>query len=322
MSYDLIEWPRDRADELWKLNYSAWGKSLTPEQYLARENMLSDQPLTRERGIIFWALVDSDDRDIPLSACETLRKRGILRKEDGKVVQVDGWGVASVFTMERQRGQGYASRMMRMLRDKLKDMSADFSVLWSDVGLFYSSIGWKPYPTATMTLPASTVGDIGDIEWIKQGDRRLKELCEADAEMVSSELELGAFELIPRYEEVQWHLARASVYEKQLDHVAIRAGDGWMIWNVDIHADVLQILRLREPSTVILLEKLFAAAAKVASLIGVSNVQLWDPQVMTRELAARHLWSIHDRADSVPCILWLHDDTDVTWHKLDKVSWC
>lgn len=44
--------------ETWLLNYAAWGEGRPLSFYLAKEDHLCSQPLTRAGGITHWVLVD------------------------------------------------------------------------------------------------------------------------------------------------------------------------------------------------------------------------------------------------------------------------
>ena len=68
--------------ETWLLNYSAWGENRPLAFYLAKEDHLCSQPLTKDGGITHWVLVDnesvsSDDKNV-----DGLHKRrqGTLRE--------------------------------------------------------------------------------------------------------------------------------------------------------------------------------------------------------------------------------------------------
>lgn len=132
-----------------KLNGGEWRGALTPEAYLRREDVLSQQELTRDGGITWWILVDtaakqnaldsSSSLRLPLASCDTLRKRALVW-QDGKVSEGVSHGIGSVFCAKELRGRGYAARLMQELGKALKTWQVDgdgecvASVLYSDIG--------------------------------------------------------------------------------------------------------------------------------------------------------------------------------------------
>ena len=74
--------------------------------------------------------------------------------------QVPVIGVASVFTPAQNRGKGYAGLMMRLLADKVREMTGNkgFSVLYSDVGPHFTprmEVGRRVTPTNWSFLAAN-----------------------------------------------------------------------------------------------------------------------------------------------------------------------
>ena len=128
---------------VWKVNGSSWKGRLSLGAYLRREEYLANQALTRDGGITFWILVDtsatSTQRTI-LASCESLRKRALVRGQDGRVDEVVAHGICSVFSSPDFRGKGYGRRMITELGKSLDTWqqecgrTADFTVLYSDIG--------------------------------------------------------------------------------------------------------------------------------------------------------------------------------------------
>jgi hypothetical protein len=131
------------------LNGTEWRGALSLPDYLRREETLSQQPLTRDGGITYWALVDTalkgnpfdpaSSTRLPLASCETYRKKALVWK-DGELHESVCHGIGSVFCASHLRKRGYAQRMMRELCEALKTYQAEegkenlFSVLYSDIG--------------------------------------------------------------------------------------------------------------------------------------------------------------------------------------------
>ena len=128
----------------WHLNGQVWRGPLSLETYKRKEEFLSNQEFTRNGGMTFWILVDasvspSSARRV-LSSCETLKKRALVVRRDGKVDEVVSHGIMSVFCDPELRGRGYAGRMMEEFGKVLHtwqqedNRKADFTVLFSDIG--------------------------------------------------------------------------------------------------------------------------------------------------------------------------------------------
>ncbi|KAF1817279.1 hypothetical protein P152DRAFT_387977 [Eremomyces bilateralis CBS 781.70] len=144
-------------------NGQSWRGNLTIEQYLVREDAVYDY-LT-PANMTYWVLVDGDGEErMVLSSCETYKRRGIVARE-GKVKDVVGHGIGSVFCRPELRGRGYAGRMMEELGKKLQHWQTEeheclFSVLFSDIGKkYYAQFGWQPFPSTHLhlaTIPLTT----------------------------------------------------------------------------------------------------------------------------------------------------------------------
>ena len=140
--------------ETWLLNYTEWGEGTTLSSFLAKEDHLCNQQLTKDGGMTHWVLVDADGssqrsrtagkaRQI-LASCDTIRRRALVavRSDQGQVEVKDAVAhcLFSVFCREEFRGKGYARRMMEELKKKLDDGAQDeatkptFSVVYSDIG--------------------------------------------------------------------------------------------------------------------------------------------------------------------------------------------
>ena len=128
----------------WSLNVQVWAGPLSSAAYMQREEHLSKQDLTRDGGITFWILVDNSASPSPLrrilASCETIRKRALIAKSNGRVEEFISYGILSVFCDPDLRGRGYAGRMMEELGNKLDICDQEgmnqtaFTVLYSDIG--------------------------------------------------------------------------------------------------------------------------------------------------------------------------------------------
>lgn len=222
----------------WKLNSASWQGQLSLEAYIRREGFLADQPLTRDGGMTFWILVDSNQTSTPrtiLASCESLRKRAIVRREDGEVEDTIAHGIASVFGNPDFRGKGYAVRMIKELGKALDtwqqqpETVADFTVLFSDIGKkFYSKLGWEPFPSSHVALTAlEHEGRDSDSNRLPQAyplhDNDLVDLCRADEAALRTRIAEPAkgsstvtVALLPDMATMQWHKAREVFVAKEL----------------------------------------------------------------------------------------------------------
>ncbi|KAK3389624.1 hypothetical protein B0H63DRAFT_102332 [Podospora didyma] len=213
----------------WSLTHPKWGGALEHDDYLAREQHLTETPLTKDGGITHWILTDSslppDQRPI-LSSCESLRKRAVASSPSDATKLQDGiaHGICSVFTDPQFRGRGYASRMMRDLGGRLKEWQGEslFSVLYSDIGkAFYARHGWAPFESAHLAFPPSrdaktSGGGDSSLRLLKSPDE-VVELCAADEKLLrrtiiqrttSQKGKRRCVALLPDERTLRWHLMR------------------------------------------------------------------------------------------------------------------
>ncbi|KAI9930354.1 hypothetical protein ASPWEDRAFT_39207 [Aspergillus wentii DTO 134E9] len=225
--------PEERIKSL-ELNSIVWKGLLDIETYIARENHLHQQRLTRD-GLTCWILVDRrqpvGDRTI-LSSCETYKKKALLAF-NGKVEEVSTHGVGSVYCRPEFRGKGYAKRMVADLSMKLDTWQMEdeprhrslFTVLYSDIGKsFYAKYGWKPFLSSHISLPPISKEEYGrdipganlpkaktlvanDVQASMCSDRILQK--ERELLRVASEKSPSAKVAIsPNFDHFVWHWAR------------------------------------------------------------------------------------------------------------------
>jgi hypothetical protein len=219
-----------------KLNGAIWRGALSLKEYLRREEVLSSQALTRDGGISFWILIDTEvhnalDPDakerLPLASCETYRKKAWVWR-NGKIQETVAHGIGSVFCPSHLRKRGYAARMMQEVGRALQthqteDQECLFSVLYSDIGKeFYASHGWEPFNSSHISVPGVVKSLDGLPEARPLYEEDLEELCKIDEELVRKTLSSRstdsnvAVALIPNIETVRWHHAREDFVGKVL----------------------------------------------------------------------------------------------------------
>ncbi|KAK9370618.1 hypothetical protein V1509DRAFT_616321 [Lipomyces kononenkoae] len=233
--------PEERVECI-KLHSVAFKGPLDLETYIARENHLVDQSLTRD-GLTCWVLVDRNkppgQRTI-LSSCETYRKKAFLA-HGGHLEDIITHGIGTVYSRPEFRGKGYAGRMIKELSQKLDSWQMEkekrtrsvFSVLYSDIGkTFYARFGWKPFPASHISLPAITEEEYrqglakvnlpkprtltaDDVRTCMCGDKiiqRQRDLLRA----ASEESARAQVAIAPDIDHFRWHWAREEFYAERL----------------------------------------------------------------------------------------------------------
>ncbi|ORY15630.1 hypothetical protein BCR34DRAFT_508369 [Clohesyomyces aquaticus] len=216
-----------------KLNGAEWRGALSMPSYLRREEVLSNQSLTRDTGITYWILIDTAAKEnalepsssarLPLASCETYRKKALVWQK-GEVHDTITHAIGSVYCAPHLRGRGYAARMMQELGKVLrthqtaKGTQTWFSVLFSDIGkTFYAGHGWEPFNSAHVSVPAvpSKAIDASKLPTARPlYEEDLADLCRIDEALIRKSLASRGKEskiavaLVPDIETIQWHHAR------------------------------------------------------------------------------------------------------------------
>lgn len=210
------------------LNSTAFRGALSLEAYLRREVYLARQGLA-DGGLKAWALVSSDaksEEQEVFAGCETLRKRALVSR-DGQVEEVTAYGIASVFTPPKHRGNKYASIMVQKLAEMLPSFEKGslFSILYSDIGKdFYARQGWKVFPSSHVSLTpeyAPNLLDTLDAIIKPLYDADLPALCEEDESIIWSRLARADKSSVvaaqaPDYATITWHHAREDFVAEEL----------------------------------------------------------------------------------------------------------
>jgi GNAT superfamily N-acetyltransferase len=237
-SPDLILVPATPSERIAsiRLNSIAWKGPLDIDTYIARENHLLEQRLTRDR-LTCWILVDRTEPEgnrTILSSCESYKKKALLA-HDGHVEDVGTHGVGSVYCRPEFRGKGYAKRMLEELSTKLDTWKMEkeargralFTILFSDIGKkFYAQFGWRPYLSSHLALPpAEGVADgpgaktrdlyAHDVQSNMCSDVVLAKL--RDQLQAASRKSTGAkVAIVPDFDHFVWHWAREEFFAKNM----------------------------------------------------------------------------------------------------------
>lgn len=118
---------------VWTLNAAAWAEPLSVEDHIKREQILSQQPATGDSWKTWVLTLEADESEV-VASVETF-ERAVYCGQGGACSTEKGYGIASVFTNPKFRG----NRMANLLLEKLQtwlDGEADgwISVLYSDIG--------------------------------------------------------------------------------------------------------------------------------------------------------------------------------------------
>jgi GNAT superfamily N-acetyltransferase len=254
------------------LTYSEWGKLLSLEDYAAREKRLRAHPWSRS-DMRTWLLCGEDGG--VLASCETFRTGSFLRPPGGSLVPGDSFAIASVFTEERLRGHGYATRLMDLLAAELeRQPRAQAALLFSDVGpRIYARSGYQALPAWDWNLAPSPGDPAGPVDSLL----RENELGTALGRLRHPE---APFFFWPGPAQLDWHLERGRIYVEHLGcslpaSAGATAGASTILWGLVGRSAELTVLMLDARSTSetwALLE----AARREASRSGLSRVILWE----------------------------------------------
>ncbi|KAL4878901.1 hypothetical protein BJY04DRAFT_106337 [Aspergillus karnatakaensis] len=232
--------PKERIESI-KLNSTEWRGPLDLDAYLAREETLFQQRLTRKR-LTCWILVDCREPENArtiLSSCETYKKTTIVAR-GGKVEDAPAHGVGSVFCRPEFRGKGYAKRMLQELSKKIDAWHAEgdgkerplFSVLFSDIGKrFYAQFGWRPHQSSHFALPSITqeystpakAALLPEAKVLRPDDVQFH-MCNSSIAEKERELLRAAslrssgpkIAIVPDFDHYLWHWAREEFYSRKL----------------------------------------------------------------------------------------------------------
>ncbi|XXF76908.1 N-acetyltransferase [Myxococcaceae bacterium GXIMD 01537] len=255
------------------LTYSAWGQTLTPEGYALREQRLRAHPWSVAEMKTWLLLGDGGE---VLASCETFRTDSFLRAPDGGLSPGDSYGVASVFTEERLRGRGHATRLMDLVAAELERGSprAHAALLYSDVGAaIYARSGYRALLAWDWHLPPGE-GAPGE------GVDALLGEADVPAALARMRRPEAPFYLWPHAAQVDWHVERERIYAQALGRPRPEAqgatvGDSTALWAMTAKDGELKVLLLDARSAGDA-RALASTARRVARRAGLSRVVIWE----------------------------------------------
>ncbi len=264
------------------VNYPAWGPPLTLEGYLAREQRLRGHSWPRA-ALSSWLLCAEDGQ--VLASCETYRTDSYVRAADGSLEPGDSFGIASVFTEERLRGRGYATRLMDLVAAELERTSprAHSALLFSDVGApIYRRSGYREVEAWDWRFAPEPGAPTERV------DRLLSE-AEVGAALARMRRPEGPFFYWPSAAQLDWHLERERIYAELLRRPRPEAqgaavGASTALWTMVGRYGTLLVTMLDAHSAKDA-TALLGAARRVAHRAGLSHVVVWEEPAMAPLLA-------------------------------------
>lgn len=98
----------------YELAATCFGRPLTTEQYIQREQLAETLCRTWGAGPRIWCLYNKDDPMQILSTCKTIVRNLVIRDESG-IGRGRGYCIASVFSNAAYRSHGLASFLLKMV---------------------------------------------------------------------------------------------------------------------------------------------------------------------------------------------------------------
>lgn len=345
--------PRQRVLS-WELNGASWAPPLTLEQYVGREDVLSQTALSANGGTIYYVLHHKDNPDAIVSACEVTSKKVLTADASGSRF-IDAYSIASVFTAPQYRENGMASHMLRKVQ-QVVDATTECGALYSDIGRdYYTRLGWRDFRTPQVMFrlqegfeaPAA-----GHVRHLTESD--VAELCEKDTDALTQRFQhLGEtkdgkahFTFVPSFAQCSWHFARDAYVAKimagrEVRHRGARTSDGhtWLYWDHDLRETKLKVLRIvtsgedGPDKRVADVKSLLKAALAESRDWDLPALLIWSPSEEV-VAAATEIWReagenlqvlFEERQDgSIPSLRWKggEDVGAVVWESNEYFAWC
>ncbi|GME76280.1 unnamed protein product [Ambrosiozyma monospora] len=293
-------------------NHDTWGVPLSIEDYYERElKSYKDKPCNFERnyddpstkeGVYYWVMYNENDEIV--CSCETLVCLSYHYQDIGKTGGEGDIGkcysaiVGSVYTFKAHRGNGYATQMMNSLVEwklpELLNEQFDFTFLYSEVGEYYSRMGFKSYHVPTIEIPVVMNGklkvssDLNEIEMlgtdhtkqIEVYDEQVKKMILAKGKEVaqsgSEQQKLPILAMKPTQEKFNWFYERDKHTGEKLYNVdpeslkfgiALKEspGDNFIAWHLDFRARLVMIIAIQTTSFINLQKLIRAMFTKLQS---------------------------------------------------------
>ncbi|EFA77199.1 hypothetical protein PPL_12407 [Heterostelium album PN500] len=130
-------------------NFVEWGHPLNIDAYWQRE-VDSKDVVSNHRP---WCFLYNG---VTVASCETYGENSAycyVENDEYKLLRGRSESVASVFVAIKYRNKGYATKMMRMLRERCHKEGAIFVDLYSDIDpIVYEKCGWHKQPDTSIII--------------------------------------------------------------------------------------------------------------------------------------------------------------------------
>ncbi|KAK3363354.1 hypothetical protein B0T25DRAFT_38043 [Lasiosphaeria hispida] len=344
----------------WALNGESWAPPLSTSDYLAREEHLSLQELSKDGQCKYWVVYLKGHPRKIIASCESTRKT-ILISENGVSREGHGYGIASVYTNPAYRRQGIAAMMLHKVQEQM-DRDSDCSVLYSDIGRsYYANLGWPVFPSQQAVLSLTKQPDATENSTFSPSQlararylsiTQLPDLCEVDELFLSARFDgfpadgKTRISFLPSFAQISWQLAREDFMAEKLlgksppnKGAIVDNGRSWIYWSHNWRTKKLKVLRIvhvREATAeqrIDDIKVLLEASVAEASAWGMSEVVVWNPDGETttgsKAVGNTHLDVVkvffNERTEgSIPSFRWAggKDVKSTVWEENFYYCWC
>ncbi|KAH3680389.1 hypothetical protein WICMUC_000320 [Wickerhamomyces mucosus] len=289
-------------------NSAAWKGNLTEEQYISREKKTSDSGISIKRdepqflGLHSFILKDlslptsGDKFDQIVAACETLNKRAWVAI-NGEVKEVAAPCIGGVYTLPHHRKKGYAEKMIEQV-NKFWDEKLDkdsFIYLYSEVGDFYSRVGYKSFEVPVHKIKGLANFEIPliDSKFDKLTFESYGDLIDNLSDNIKNKLIIKSkatskhlYSQRPTLDQFTWfhirdiHTREAlSIESDKSECFGVKIDDeNFIIWYHEWGSKELAVVKLSS-SSFDSLQKLFFAAVKEVQNTNLDLIYLWDSTI-------------------------------------------
>lgn len=262
-----------------------------------------------------------------------------------------------ILVTRQYRKKGFAQRMMSLLHDVFVEKGVIASVLYSDVGDFYSRCSRLPIALTGGEPSGWTVAGPMQAEWtVKAGveagsdqtARRLEEedlddIAAIDAKLFKHTVDSSETDalmcILPTGPGLEWRSLKSKFYEKKLkaqgkrDALPSLDESGWgvelgsrddlgswayALWAYDLQENELIILRLRGNSAD-QLRTMISKALEAAGQQRLEKVTAWN---LDEALARQAGGTLVTRTEHLPALAWYGEGSRPEWIANENWAWC
>ena len=308
-----------------RLTFSDWGKPLSMDSYLRREQYLRSQSWAQE-SMKTWLLWDCT-QDLCFSSCETFAMQSQFLELNGKT-----FGIASVYTEPQYRNQGWASLLLKKLGEELfrNSQNPQALILFSEVGAsIYEKLGYKKCENLEYYLDLLPKTSAGTGK-IKNSEARFFTHTDASHLWTQAQAEVsqlgGNFQVLTSQSQLDWYLARERFYHAALrtrlpSEAGVRIGESLLFWVNDLRTKSLKILSGFSNSASET-QTLMSCAQEIASTRNLDSLRVWSTEPLVGLSEALPWDRKIPNYESLPMILPIHPSLACEdWKWISRSSW-